>query len=143
MFPDTTGDSVMTPQFWLKPCIPKVSATMDGKTPNKMPYYAAELASGRGQNQSAGRGGRSQALPVESEKCSKMSSGVAYRKSRKTRDKTEHVWVFNAESTKLRHREYQTRNNQAPDTTAAQCLDDDIRSDTCGAALSAAARETL
>jgi 5'-3' exonuclease len=124
----------MTPQFWLKPWIPKVSATMDGKTPNKMPYYAAELASVRGQKRSAGR---------ESEKCGEMSSGVAYRKSRKTRDKTEHVWVFNVESTKLRHREYQTRNNQAPDTTAAQCLDDDIRSDTCGAALSAAPRETL
>jgi hypothetical protein len=38
MFPLITGDSVMKPQFVLKPFIPNASATRDGKHPKRNPY---------------------------------------------------------------------------------------------------------
>ena len=36
--PLMTGDSVITPQFVLRPWMPKASATMEGKQPKRKPY---------------------------------------------------------------------------------------------------------
>lgn len=38
IFDEITGLKVMKPQFWLSPRIPKLSATIDGKTPKRNPY---------------------------------------------------------------------------------------------------------
>jgi hypothetical protein len=38
MLDEITGAMVKKPQFWLSPRMPKVSATIEGETPNRKPY---------------------------------------------------------------------------------------------------------